>query len=546
MDFNSLIGIYDQTTEVVNKLKTLEDKSLQQMAQDFTKIAERFEAKKKDPSVSIIVFGVYNSGKSTLINALLGKEVAATGDKPETKVVSSYRWGDFEVLDTPGLDSARSQDDVVSLDQLDKADIVIFVMNPIGVAEEAKTIEYMFNMLRQKKKVFVVLNPKAAFTDEDFAMIKDNFKQKLQSMADRYGLKGVLHEFPMIKVNAFSGYRAKIEGKKQLLKASNLPVLERQLNDFLQKNKTVDFDALALVLNNYLDHVIRRLNALSSDKVLNTYNELKSEILDGRERLMRTLDRSVQSKGDEVYTRIKSVLLNSRGSSNSDSLVQNCLQRAADDLQSTLREEVASCNRHLFMVAENYQNLINSHMDAHSLSLEQQACATSPAPVFEQKPLPAITPDTSTHSDILNPQTISLASQVLLSILPKTGGTILAPVIGSIPVIGTAAMVLTAIYSIFGGSNNDDELRAQAEEEQRQNERFVSQVEEFALETQSKFIDTYTNTIHEKVRPSFDALIEEVNQAISGLSEKQQTYQSILDQAMQLYSRTKSAVEVRK
>ena len=122
----------------------------------------------------------------------------------------------------------------------------------------------------------------------------------------------------------------------------------------------------------------------------------------------------------------------------------------------------------------------------------------------------------------------------------------MAPVIGSIPVIGTAAMVLTAIYSIFGGSNNDDELRAQAEEEQRQNERFVSQVEEFALETQSKFIDTYTNTIHEKVRPSFDALIEEVNQAISGLSEKQQTYQSILDQAMQLYSRTKSAVEVRK
>jgi ribosome biogenesis GTPase A len=55
--------------------------------------------------VRIMVMGVPNAGKSTLINALLKRKVAKTGDEPAvTRQQSTFQLGDnMELVDTPGL-----------------------------------------------------------------------------------------------------------------------------------------------------------------------------------------------------------------------------------------------------------------------------------------------------------------------------------------------------------------------------------------------------------------------------------------------------------
>ena len=48
-----------------------------------------------------MLFGAYNAGKSTLINALLGEERAVVGDIPTTDAVHRYDWDGHIMLDTP-------------------------------------------------------------------------------------------------------------------------------------------------------------------------------------------------------------------------------------------------------------------------------------------------------------------------------------------------------------------------------------------------------------------------------------------------------------
>jgi tRNA U34 5-carboxymethylaminomethyl modifying GTPase MnmE/TrmE len=75
--------------------------------------------------------GLMNPGKSTLLNALLGKDEAfKTADVRETTEVKSEVWKDNSMLvDTPGFSSAFADDDCEAMSALRKADLILFVHN---------------------------------------------------------------------------------------------------------------------------------------------------------------------------------------------------------------------------------------------------------------------------------------------------------------------------------------------------------------------------------------------------------------------------------
>lgn len=122
----ALFSAYDRTVELVNQHPA--------MAAGFATVQRQFDDKRRQPDASIMVYGVYNAGKSTLINALIGDNVAKTGDIPLTDSVDAYSWGNTRILDTPGVDAPLAHEQVTR-EQMLAADAIIFVVNPSGAAK---------------------------------------------------------------------------------------------------------------------------------------------------------------------------------------------------------------------------------------------------------------------------------------------------------------------------------------------------------------------------------------------------------------------------
>lgn len=78
---------------------------------------DREKEKGRNRTLKIIMVGIPNVGKSSLINRLIGKASTKTGDKPG--VTRGKQWlrikGDTELLDTPGILPPKFEDQAVAM-----------------------------------------------------------------------------------------------------------------------------------------------------------------------------------------------------------------------------------------------------------------------------------------------------------------------------------------------------------------------------------------------------------------------------------------------
>ena len=128
----------------------------------------------------IALFGRTNSGKSSLVNALTGQDVALVSDKPGTttdpvtKAMEIFGIGACTFIDTPGFDDTSELGEKRierTIKAMDRADIALMLCQP-DMTEEMHWLE----QLRQKKIPTILILNKADIrsnTDEDVALIKE-------------------------------------------------------------------------------------------------------------------------------------------------------------------------------------------------------------------------------------------------------------------------------------------------------------------------------------------------------------------------------------
>jgi len=99
------------------------------------KMLVRFNDRIENPSkpLKVVIFGKYNHGKSTFLNAWLKQDLSKTGDTRVTTQVQSYvdRENDIIWVDTPGLDADKEDDNQAS-NMVKEADLVLLVHDAVA------------------------------------------------------------------------------------------------------------------------------------------------------------------------------------------------------------------------------------------------------------------------------------------------------------------------------------------------------------------------------------------------------------------------------
>ncbi|MFZ3071249.1 MAG: dynamin family protein, partial [Anaerolineaceae bacterium] len=137
----------------------------------------------------IVVVGEFNSGKSALINALLGERVLAEGVTPTTVRVTLVRWGEqvpeqivdegfaivtyplpllkeLNIVDSPGTNAIIRQHERLTSEYVPRSDLVLFTTSADRPLTESERL-FLEKILSWGKKVTLIINKSDILDGQD-------------------------------------------------------------------------------------------------------------------------------------------------------------------------------------------------------------------------------------------------------------------------------------------------------------------------------------------------------------------------------------------
>lgn len=188
--------LINELLELLPKIETLGEERVSQVRDAL------FHA---DHPFLMVFVGPFSSGKSSLINALLGdSELLPVGPVPTTDRISILRWGDearrmssggeadtvfhpspllqkVSFVDTPGLESVFQKHEETTRKFLHRSDVVLLVMLATQ-AMTSRNVDYMRQLREYGKKVILVVNQCDLLSDEEMETVRDYVLEQSQSL----------------------------------------------------------------------------------------------------------------------------------------------------------------------------------------------------------------------------------------------------------------------------------------------------------------------------------------------------------------------------
>ncbi|MEG2893050.1 MAG: GTPase [Clostridium sp.] len=297
-----------------------------------------FQLQKYSPS--IMFYGVYNAGKSSLINALTGSDTALVGDVPTTATIHSIPWNGFSLIDTPGI-VANDEHTQIAESEIKRSDIILFVVDDFGTFENIAVSSAIVKIIQTGKPILVVINQKdasieGAYSNKIKTEVMPKIIENIKNAAKLLGYNGdpiVASNFlKILSVNAKSAFLAKTsyepnsENYNLLINLSGIENLISIIQEQLNKSQGIN--------------MLKPCISIMKDCFTEVINSIESKLMDGNNNDYVTLIRNINEQKSTLY---KNIVTLGRNETNtfSDKIFNNISKgENIDALISTLNDNL--------------------------------------------------------------------------------------------------------------------------------------------------------------------------------------------------------------
>lgn len=289
---SKLIDFKKQLNDILTRLK--EDTApymgkMPVVAAKMADIEKLYKEKIENTKPQIMFFGLYNAGKSSLLNELLRDDVAKVADVPTTDHVDYYNWRGYTIADTPGVGAPIEHEEVTN-EAIRKADVVLFVMTNAGSFEKKENYVRMKDIVDAGEKIIIVINDKSNFLPQECYEEMMQVQQKIYDNMMALGINNVKERFTILFVNAKLAHKGRTANKPLLWEKSQIAELESYIlsemknsDDFAVIRHAIyeinqDVEAIVEAIREQLSQVDTNPEYMAIQKVLNGLHNAKIQV----------------------------------------------------------------------------------------------------------------------------------------------------------------------------------------------------------------------------------------------------------------------------
>ena len=301
--------------------------------------------------LQVMLYGAYNAGKSTLINALLGREAAKVNDIPTTDSIDLYDWDGFHLLDTPGI-NAPIEHQKTTEEQLKRSSVMLFVIRE-GDQDVRDVYERLFDMLRRGKKVFIVLNHQLTNPDDKtLAILKVN--EIIRKLAPSYQItQEEITKITLYPINARTAYKGRVKNSEKLLEHSGYSQFLQGFRQWvqIQDNEQQHLEGLKQQINErWYNPAISILESRmgANDNVINL-KEKRSQLETEQGLLKLNSYRFITQQVNLLKSDVSNVLQSSSSQAELDSKLQHVFIQLPTTIEKWLEDELGKIDNKLYL-----------------------------------------------------------------------------------------------------------------------------------------------------------------------------------------------------
>lgn len=353
---SKIINYFELIKEKYVKLQGIMEpymNSIPQIKHIMKDIQSLYDIKLKSLKPQVMVFGIYNAGKSSIINELLKADKAIVNDIPTTDKIDYYEWNGYEIADTPGVGAPIEHEEVTN-EHLKKADVVLFVMSTTGSNEKAENYIRMKNIVDSGKKVIIILNDKNGDlynNDEILSAIKIKVRQNMQKV----NIEDVESKYCIIVVNASRARNARLRNKPGLYNKSNFTELERIILSELKNTSTFNImENTVYEIEQNLNKLIEIINSNISDDDVKYLNNILNTLRQQKVEIRKDVNEYIKNKAARLAEALPNVIWSKRNKQDEiDKCIQNEIEKLANRTKKHLEEELKNLQDILIVDFEN-------------------------------------------------------------------------------------------------------------------------------------------------------------------------------------------------